>query len=313
MERRGTPQLPTGAYTGVRLAAWISSNFASATYVESRNKLEVAYDGNRLILNDQKLRTHFPGSGSYPQGATPSKPRSINHLLGPSFVNKADNQQIFTFVEMQPYLEVYLRCSSLANAADTLEPLGHDIIAKIVCKQGVGHIIETDTHENHLVNVRGPITLRYLRFRLTDYKGNMVDLRGTSLSFCIYLDRWLTCLDECGRKVMEETSPPKEEAAAPAPLDAAGAPATTSAAASAPPPGSKNKPKPKPEAPPIASAAPDVVERAAVPVSAPAPVAEPPKPPTEEPEPAPTPAQMRVAWQILRADRFEELRHTMDF
>ena len=38
----------------IRLAAWISSNFASATYVESRNKLEVADDGNRLILNDQE-------------------------------------------------------------------------------------------------------------------------------------------------------------------------------------------------------------------------------------------------------------------
>ena len=125
-------QLPTGAYTGVRLAAWISSNFASATYVESRNELEVAYDGNRLILNDQELRTQFPRSGSYPQGATPSKPLSINHLLGPSFVNEAGNQQVFTFVQMQPYSEVYLRCSSLANAADTLGPLGHDIIAKIV-------------------------------------------------------------------------------------------------------------------------------------------------------------------------------------
>eukprot|EP00439_Symbiodinium_sp_Y106_P017566 s12030_g2.t1 len=116
-------QLPVGAYTGVRLAAWISSNFASATYVESRNELEV-----------------------------------------------------------------YLRCSSLANAADTVGPLGHDIIAKIVCKQGVGHIMEADTHKNHMVNVRGPITLRYLRFKLTDYEGNVVNLRGTSLSFCVYLD-----------------------------------------------------------------------------------------------------------------------------
>ena len=48
--------------------------------------------------------------------------------------------------------------------------LGHDIIAKIVCKQGVGQIMETDTHENHMVNVRAPITLRYLRFKLTDFE-----------------------------------------------------------------------------------------------------------------------------------------------
>ena len=32
-------QLPVGAYTGARLAAWISCNFASATYVESRKEL----------------------------------------------------------------------------------------------------------------------------------------------------------------------------------------------------------------------------------------------------------------------------------
>ena len=181
-------QLPTGAHTGVRLAAWVSSNFSAATYVESRNELEVAYDGNRLILNDQELRAQFPGSGSYPQGAMPARPLSINHLLGPSFINEGGNQQVFTFVQMQPYSEIYLRCSSLANAAETVGPLGHDIIAKIVCKQGVGHIMEADTPENHMVRIRGPITLRYLRFRPTDYEGNLVNLRGTSVSFCVYLD-----------------------------------------------------------------------------------------------------------------------------
>ena len=177
-----------GAYTGVRLATWVSSNFAAATYVESRNELEVAYDGNRLILNDQELRAQFPGSGSYPSGATPARPLSINHLLGPSFINEAGNQHVFTFVQMQPYSEIYLRRSSLANAAETVGPLGHDIIAKIVCRQGVGHIMEADNHENHMMNLRGPITLRYLRFKLTDYEGNVVNLRGTSLSFCVYLD-----------------------------------------------------------------------------------------------------------------------------
>ena len=32
--------LPEGAYTGARLAAWISSNFATATYSETTNSLE---------------------------------------------------------------------------------------------------------------------------------------------------------------------------------------------------------------------------------------------------------------------------------
>ena len=43
--------LPEGAYTGPRLAAWISSNFATATYSETTNSLSVAYDGNRLTVS----------------------------------------------------------------------------------------------------------------------------------------------------------------------------------------------------------------------------------------------------------------------
>ena len=179
-------QLPIGAYTGTRLAAWISSNYASATYVESTNEITVAHDGNRTILNDQELRSLFPDPADYPQGAAPWAPESINHLLGPSFVT--GGSQIFTFVQMMPYSELYLRCSSLSNAADTVGPLGHDIVAKIICNRGVGHIMESSTDENHLVNIRGPITLRYLRFKLTDVDGTVVNLRGTSISFCIYLD-----------------------------------------------------------------------------------------------------------------------------
>ena len=128
----------------------------------------------------------FPSGASYPAGAAPTRPLSINHLLGPSFTE--GGSQIFSFVVMNPYNELYLRCSSLANAADSVGPLGHDIIAKIICSQGVGYIMQSSTDDNHLVNLRGPITLRYLRFKLTDLDGNVVNLRGTSISFCIYLD-----------------------------------------------------------------------------------------------------------------------------
>ena len=34
--------LPVGAYTGTRLASWISSNYAAATYVEPTNEIQVA-------------------------------------------------------------------------------------------------------------------------------------------------------------------------------------------------------------------------------------------------------------------------------
>ena len=47
--------LPEGAYTGARLAAWISSNFATAAYSETTNSLSVAYDG-RLTEAVPQLR-----------------------------------------------------------------------------------------------------------------------------------------------------------------------------------------------------------------------------------------------------------------
>ena len=101
--------LPEGAYTGSRLAAWISSNFATATYSETTNSLSVAYDGNRLILNDLELQQQFPNVVDYPTSpaASPSKPFSIDHMLGPSFVSG--------LVRMNCYNEVYLRCPQLAG------------------------------------------------------------------------------------------------------------------------------------------------------------------------------------------------------
>ncbi|CAE7249636.1 unnamed protein product, partial [Symbiodinium sp. CCMP2456] len=160
---RGTlnwAQLPVGAYTGARLAAWISSNFASATYVESTNEITVAHDGNRTILNDQELRALFPNSADYPQGATPSAPQSINHLLGPSFVS--GGSQIFTFVQMMPYSE-----SAAAASPTPRTPWG---------------LSGTTSWP------RSSAIEAYLRFRLTDVDGNTVNLRGTSISFCIYLE-----------------------------------------------------------------------------------------------------------------------------
>ena len=112
--------LPVGAYTGTRLAAWISSNYAAATYVAETNEIQVACDGNRRVLQDAELRDRFPGTGSYPSGASPSKPFSINHLLGPGFIDGA--QQIFVFVTFNPYSELFLRCSTLANAAEIKGP-----------------------------------------------------------------------------------------------------------------------------------------------------------------------------------------------
>ena len=176
--------LPEGAYTGARLAAWISSNFATATYSETTNSLSVAYDGNRLILNDLELRQQFPDAADYPAAppASPTKPFSVDHMLGPSFVSAGFR------VRMMAHNEVYLRCAQLANASRVLGNLGDDILSKITLKSGVGTIVETGSDDGHFMALRGPVTLRHMRFRLTDLDGNVVRLRGSSLSFVLYLD-----------------------------------------------------------------------------------------------------------------------------
>ena len=142
--------------------------------------------GQYLYWIDEALQTLNWGTGSYPAGATPSRPLSISHLLGPSFIDGA--LQIFTFVTMNPYSELLLRCSTLATAADIKGPLGQDIICKMIIDKGVGNIMQTRTDEGHFVKLHGPITLRTLRFKLTDVDGNVVNTRGTSVSFAIFLD-----------------------------------------------------------------------------------------------------------------------------
>ena len=76
--------LPEGAYTGARLAAWISSNFATATYSKTTNSLSVAYDGNRLILNDLTWQTTPPR-----RPPLPPSPSAWTTRLGPSFGSSA--------------------------------------------------------------------------------------------------------------------------------------------------------------------------------------------------------------------------------
>ena len=85
---------------------------------------------------------------------------------------------------MMAHNEVYLRCAQLANASRVLGNLGDDILSKITLKSGVG----TGSDDGHFMALRGPVTLRHMRFRLTDLDGNVVQLRGSSLSFVLYLD-----------------------------------------------------------------------------------------------------------------------------
>ena len=115
---------------------------SGATYSETTNSLSVAYNGNRLILNDLELQQQFPNVVDYPTlpAASQNNPLSIERMLGPSFVS--GGQQVIEFVRMMAYNEVYLRCPQLANASRVLGNLGDDILSKITLKSGVGAIAE---------------------------------------------------------------------------------------------------------------------------------------------------------------------------
>ena len=88
--------LPVGAYTGARLAAWISSN--SATYVEQTNEIGVAYDGNRRILNDAEIRSLFPllprgrHAKSPPEHQPPA--RTLLHRGRPPNIHVRDHESV---------------------------------------------------------------------------------------------------------------------------------------------------------------------------------------------------------------------------
>ena len=140
--------------------------------------------GQYLFWIDEALQTL--NWAVLPVGAYTGSRLAANHLLGPSFIDGA--LQIFRFVVMNPYSELFLRCSTLANAADIKGPLGQDIICKMIIDKGVGFIMSGRTDEGHFVKLHGPITLRTLRFKLTDVDGNVVYTRGTSVSFAIFLD-----------------------------------------------------------------------------------------------------------------------------
>ena len=152
------------------------------------DRLRSTADGAQAAADLIGAGQQFPNAADYPAAppASPTKPFSVDHMLGPSFVS--GGQQVFEFVRMMAHNEVYLRCAQLANASRVLGNLGDDILSKITLKSGVGTIVETGSDDGHFMALRGPVTLRHMRFRLTDLDGNVVRPRGSSLSFVLYLD-----------------------------------------------------------------------------------------------------------------------------
>ena len=180
---------------------------------------------------------------------------------------------------MAPYNELYLRCSTLATAADIKGPLGQDILAKLIIDKGVGHVMQGRTDEGHYVRLHGPITLR-----LPAPEAPAVPAPEPP--------------------PQPEPQPPKPKAA----------PKRRGR-----PPGSKNKPKPPKTVPveevaasPAQPSDPPTTAAAKAPATASAPAAAPEPTASVEPASGPsgvrmTPAQERALRHMQRQDRYMEL------
>ena len=178
--------LPEQAFTGPRLAASLQSlTGRSCSYSDQTNALTMAQVSGQEFLDDTALRA-FDAS-LFPAGATPTAPLSINQVLGPSHVND-DGNLVFSFVVMNPYQNVFLRSRRLTCEGVHGPDGTHDILCVIPLDQGVGRTVVSGSPDNVYYELSGSTTLRHIDFSLTDFRGNVVNLRGRSLSFQLVFD-----------------------------------------------------------------------------------------------------------------------------
>ena len=181
--------IPQQAYTAKQLATAIqvATGFTS-TYFEPRNEIRITVpDAFTVVMADAELGAMPPSPlVSWPQGATPINPMSLNNVSGPRA--REGNDVVFAFLNMSIYHEVYHLRSNRLACHNTHGPGGDsDIIARIPINKGVATIIEDSTPDGVYLDLCTH-SLRTLDFRLTDNKGNVVDLRNNQLSLQLTID-----------------------------------------------------------------------------------------------------------------------------
>jgi hypothetical protein len=177
--------LPEQAYSGVRLAAQIQLMSGRTTsYNEATNSITQVVFAGQEWLSDVELKTYSSG---FPAGFSATAPSSINSILGPGGEDSNGNL-VWSFVKMSPYEDLYLRSRKLA-AMNVHGPMGdHDVICKVTLDQGVSKV-QSDQSPNDVWNDITDSSFKTLDFKLTDYLGRVVNLRGRSLSFQLTIDQ----------------------------------------------------------------------------------------------------------------------------
>ena len=182
----GSVALDEAAYTGSTFATELAAKSSRAcTYVATSNALQLAYaSSTRIVYDDAELKK-FPAS-SFPAGASPDQPNSINDILGSS-ATISGSTITFAFITMAPLQDLYL-CSNHLMVHHSYMPKGQrNALAQISLPGGFGTTVEAQTPENTFFDLGDYVTLKEIDFQLRDYSGSIVDLLSP-ISFQLIFD-----------------------------------------------------------------------------------------------------------------------------
>ena len=149
------------------------------TYSTMTNSItHVLASANQPWLSDAELATW---TGSFPPGASGNDPRSLNAVLGEG--TNSGSTVTWSFVRMAPWSVLYLRSNRL-RCENHHGPRGTpDILCSVPLTGGVGTQVEASSPTGVYYNLAGGSSCRTMDFRLTDWLGRAVNLRGRPLSF----------------------------------------------------------------------------------------------------------------------------------
>ena len=176
--------VPQGAYTGFTLASAIQTATGRDTsYSLMTNSISHTLAANAPWLSDADIASR---SGAFPSGASGRDPRSLNAVLGEG--TTSGSTVTWAFVRMAPWTVLYLRSNRL-RCENHHGPRGtHDILCSVSLTGGVGTQVEGSSPTGAYYNLAGGSSCRTLDFRLTDWLGRTVNLRGRPLSFQLIFD-----------------------------------------------------------------------------------------------------------------------------
>ena len=177
--------VPARAYTGATLSAAIQAATGRTTsYDPDSNSITQTIVAGQECLSDTELKAY--SAAGFPTGASPTAPLSLNSVLGDS--SSVTGNQVWHFVKMSCYDYLFLR-SRRRSVENSHDPNGrHDVLLKNMLVKGIGGMETASSPDGVYMRLSRDMTLRNIDFELTDFKGNVVNMRGRPMSFELCFD-----------------------------------------------------------------------------------------------------------------------------